>query len=131
MTVYAYSQDQIAKGAHLESDIVSNPTLAAAGTQNIDVEVAGVARLTILGDLTGAAIGDLAITVQPYFGDNVTLEAVVLSPMYTPPANVVAGGHVSSYAEYDVTGLGRVRILAKNNNVGAQALKVSWRTQTS
>jgi|SRR5215471_4364220 len=131
MSVIAYSQDIIARGAHLESDIVSNPTLATAASQTIDVEVAGVARLTVLGDLTGAAIGDLAVTVQPYFGDNVTLEGVVLSPMYTPPANVLSGGHVSSYAEYDVTGLGRVRIFAKNNNAATQALKVSWRTQTS
>jgi|SRR5215471_11244145 len=128
MSVYPYAQTIIAPGAHLESDIVSNPTLGAGLTQNVDVEVAGTSRFTVLGDLTGAAIGDLAVTVQPYFGDNVTLEGVVLSPLQVV-ANVLAGGHVSSYAEYDVTGLGRVRILAKNNNAGAQALKVSWRTQ--
>jgi len=131
MSVVAYSRDIIAPGTHLESDVITGINVNTGVSYTVDVEVAGTARLTILGDMSGTAIGDLAITVQPYFGDNVTLEGVVLSPMGTPPANVLAGGRVSSYAEYDVTGLGRVRIFAKNNNVAIQGLKLSWRTQTS
>jgi hypothetical protein len=35
---------------------------------------------------------------------------------------------VSAYALYDVTGLGRVKIFAKNNNAGQQTINhFSWR----
>jgi|SRR5215469_3019346 len=122
-----YSQDIIAPGKRLFSDRVTNQSLTTGASQVVDVEVSGTSRLTVQADLTGAAIGDLAVTVQPYEEDNITLSAVVLTPVQAP-ANVVNAGHVNSYAEYDVTGLGRCRIFAKNNNAGTQTLtRLSWR----
>jgi|SRR5215471_6769491 len=126
MSTYPYSRDIIAPGKRLYSDRVTGQSVLTGQSSVVDVETSGSSRLTVQGDLTGAAIGDLAITVQPYLEDNITLSNVVLTPVQAP-ANVLGGGHVSSYAEYDITGLGRCRILAKNNNAGTQTLGLSWR----
>ena len=124
-----FSQDQIAKGSRLFSDIVTGISLLTTATTSYDVECSGGDFLTISGDLTGAAIGDLSITVQPFEQDGVTLAAVVLAPIAAAsPANILIGGHVYAIAKYDITGIGRVRIFWKNNNAGTQTLtRGSWR----
>jgi hypothetical protein len=122
-----YSQDIIATAKRLHSDVVVGQSLATGASYSYDVECSENDWLTVEGDLTGAALGDLAITVQPYEGDNVTLSAVVLTPV-AAPANVFASGHAYAYARYDVIGVGRVRISWKNNNAGTQTLtRASWR----
>jgi hypothetical protein len=128
MSQGAYSQDILATAKRLDSDVKTGQSVASGASYTYDVEVSNSDWLEISATLTGAAIGDLAVTVQPYFGDNVTLESVVLTPV-AAPANVFSGGVVSYYARYDVIGIGKVRIFAKNNNAGSQTLGLSWRTQ--
>jgi hypothetical protein len=123
----AYSQDIIAKGSRLFSDRVVAAPLATGASTTYDVECSGSDFLVVQGDLTGAAIGDLAVGVQPFEEDNVTLSGAILVPVQAP-ANVFNAGHVYSYAKYDITAVGRVRVFWKNNNAGAQTLtRGSWR----
>lgn len=125
------SIDIIAKGARLDSDVITNVPLGAGLSTTYDVEVSNSDWLVIEGDLTATALADLVMTVQPFEGDGVTLSAVVLAPIAAAtPAQVLSGGHAYGIAKYDVTGIGRVRIFWKNGNVGAQTLtRGSWRTQ--
>jgi hypothetical protein len=111
----------------LNQDVVVNNSLNPSGTFTYDVDVAGSDWLAVEGSLTGSAIGDLAISVQPFLGDNVTLSAVVLAPSTTPPPNVVSGPNVFATSQYDVRGYGRVRIIWQNKNASTQTLnQASW-----
>jgi hypothetical protein len=124
-----YSQTIIAPGSRLFSDRVLAQPIGIGGQLTYDVECSGSDYLTVQGDLTGAAIGDLTMAVQPYEEDNITLSSVVLTPITAQsPANIFAGGHVYGLAKYDVAGIGRVRIFWRNLNAGAQTLtRGSWR----
>jgi hypothetical protein len=124
----AFSQDIIAKGSRLFSDRVTGVALGAStGQTTYDVECSGSDFLTVQGDMTGAAIGDLTVTVVPYEEDNVTPGGIGLAPV-TAVANTISGGHVYAYGKYDITGVGRVRITWKNSNAGGQTLtRGSWR----
>lgn len=125
----AYSRDIYANGSRLFSDRVVAQAVAASGNITYDVETAGSDFLTVQGDMTGAAITDLTIAVQPYEEDGRTLSAVALTPLVaSSPANVVGGGNVYALAKYDVYGLGRVRITWRNANAGGQTInRASWR----
>jgi hypothetical protein len=130
MTVYAFSQTILPKGARLDQDVVLNtPLVATTGVFTYDVEVSYSDWLVTEAMMTGSAIADLAVTVQPFEGDNVTLSAVVLTPQNNPP-EVMSAGSIYHYARWDVIGLGRVRIFYANKNAAAQTLSMaSWRTQ--
>jgi hypothetical protein len=123
----AFSRTILAPGSRLFSDRAVAQPVGIGGAFTWDIEVSGGDWLVIQGDLTGAAIGDLTVTVQPYEEDNVTLSGVVLTPPVAP-ANIFAAGHVYLYNKFDVVGIGRVRVSWKNNNAGAQTLtRASWR----
>jgi hypothetical protein len=124
-----FSRDIIAPGTRLFSDRITGVSLGTGVSTTYDVECSGSDFLVVQGDLTGAAIGDLAITVQPFEEDGVTLSSVVLTPVAADsPANILNGGHVYAFAKYNVTAIGRVRIFWKNNNAGTQTLtRGSWR----
>jgi hypothetical protein len=124
-----FSRDIIAAGSRLFSDRITGVSLGTGVSTTYDVEVSGSDFLTVQGDLTGAALGDLVMTVQPFEEDGVTLSSVVLTPIAaSSPANIFAGGHAYGIQKYDVTGIGRVRVFWKNNNAGTQTLtRGSWR----
>lgn len=91
------------------------------------IQCEGDSTLTVQVDMTGAAIGDVTVQVNPVAADGATISGVNLVP-FAAPANIASGGHVYFYAEYDVSGLGAVRVQAKNNNAGAQTItRASWR----
>lgn len=100
---------------------------AAGGQQVIDVDCAGDSELTVQADMTGAANGDLAVTVLPFEDDNVTLSPVGLPVIRSvgPTFNV---NRVYFEGTYDVSGVSKVRVVAQNNNVAGQTLtRMSWR----
>jgi hypothetical protein len=117
-------------GKHLARDKQLNaPVGAAGGVINMDAPVGGAETLTVMADMSGAAAGDLGISVFPYEADGVTIQPVSLLPMANvgyPPT--LAAPRVVSEEEYDVRGIDKVQIQAKNNNAGAQSINLSWRT---
>jgi hypothetical protein len=117
-------------GLHLARDRQLNaPIGAGGGVVNMDAPVGGAETLTVEADMSGAAAGDLGISVFPYEADGVTLQSVSLVPManvgYVP---TLAAPRVVAEQEYDVRGLDKVRVVGKNNNAGAQNINLSWRT---
>lgn len=109
--------------------VAGTPSIASAGTQTLDIDCAGDSELTIDADMAGGASGDLAVTVVPYEGsDNVTLLSNAPVPVIRSAGPTFAGGTVHFNGTYDVSGVSRVRVVVKNNNVGAQVLnRLSWR----
>lgn len=109
--------------------IAGTPSIASAGTTFVDIDCAGDSELTVQVDMAGAANGDLAVTAVPYEGtDNVTLLANAPLPVIRSAGPTFAGASVSFTATYDVSGVSKVRVVVKNNNVGAEVLnRLSWR----
>jgi hypothetical protein len=117
-------------GKKLWQDVVSNQALTTGSVFNYDAECTSTDWLVIEAELTGAASGDLSITVTPYEADGITLQSnTPLAPVSS--AGPTFGGGVSQFlGKYDVLGIRRVRITAKNNNAGTQTLnRLSWRAQ--
>jgi hypothetical protein len=131
ITAQTYSQDILAVGSRMSQDVVVNQSLATNGNYTYDVECATSDWLTVMGDLTGAAVTDLVISVFPFEGDNLTLSPVALTQASaTPTVGVAQGGHVYVQGRYDIGGIGRVRIQWHNANAGTQTLtRGSWRTE--
>lgn len=109
--------------------VTGTPSIASGATSFLDVDCAGDSELTITADMAGAASGDLAITVVPYEGtDNTILLPNAALPPIRSSGPTFAGASVSFEGNYDVSGVAKVRIIAKNNNAGAQILnRLSWR----
>lgn len=101
----------------------------AGGGANNDTDILCVDRSTLVVqvDMTGAAVGDLGVQLNPYEADNATIMPVSIPPIRTIGPNL-SGGHDYFYAEYDVSGLDKVRLRITNNNAGAQTItRSSWR----
>lgn len=115
-------------GTLLTRGRVTNAAIAAGATQTIDIDCAGDSELTVQADMTGAASGDLAVTVVPYEDDNVTLNVNAPLPAVRSAGPTFGGTTVGFNGTFDVSGVSKVRIVAKNNNVGGQTLnRLSWR----
>lgn len=105
----------------------ANLAIAAAQTIGEDVITQDRSTLVVEVDMTGGAVGDLTIAVQPYEADNATLMPIGV-PQVQGVGPTLSGGHVYQYAQFDVTGVDRVRILVTNNNVAGQTItRKSWR----
>jgi hypothetical protein len=101
----------IANGANFDQDIM------CVGDSSLIVEV----------DMTGGASGDVVLTVLPFEADNATVMPITLPPVSSvgPTLN---GGHVYYYAQFDVTGLEKVRVRLNNANVAPQTItRMNWR----
>ena len=99
------------------------------GTTFMDAPVGSSDYITVQADMTGAANGDLGITVIPYEADGVTLSGATLPAQagvgFTP---TFGAGRVTALQQYNCQGIDKVRITFTNNNVGAQTLtRASWR----
>lgn len=102
--------------------------IGAGATLTTDVMCEGDSTLILEVDMTGTAAGDLGITVVPYESDNATLMTGLNLPVVQSNGPALSGGAVRYYAQIDVTGVERVQVQVKNNNVGAQTLtRSSWR----
>ena len=92
--------------------------------------VGGESELTVLVEMTGAAVGDLIVTVQPYSMDHATLIPMALPTLatQTPVTNPAFGSGKCTFAGvFDVSGYDMVKVSIKNNNAGAQTInRASW-----
>lgn len=112
----------LTRGAHTA---VSLPTTT---TDFIDVDCAGDSELTVQADMAGAASGDLTVTVVPYESDNTTLNTNAPLTAIRASGPTFGGSTVGYEGTFDVSGVSKVRVIAKNNNAGTQTLnRLSWR----
>lgn len=97
------------------------------GTFTVDVPAARKATLTVQVDMTGAVAGDLTVAAQPYELDASTLLGLNLPVVGSTGPTAIGGTRVAFYAQYDVSGVDKVRLLITNNNAGAQTItRLSW-----
>jgi hypothetical protein len=98
-------------------------------TRNTPVNTVGYSTLVVQAELTGAATGDLGVTVQPYEADNASIAPHAIPPVQSVGPTLSAG-KVYYYGQWDVQALEQVNIALKNNNAGTQTInRWSWRLQ--
>ena len=115
-------------GAALTKGRITAQSLATGASYIADVDTVGDNELSVTAEMTGAANGDLTVSVIPFKGDNVTpMTGVTLTPI-SSNGPTFASPNVSFNGLYDVSGYPKVRIAIKNNNAGTQTLnELSWR----
>jgi hypothetical protein len=118
--------------------------VATTATLNQDVFVGGTEYLTVIGvvgsvaNAAGAA-GDVSVQVFPYLDDlqsdlisptNGTLESLTALPLTAVDtvAAVLAGSRAQILSRYRVTGIRRVQIQVKNNNVATKPVEIDFNT---
>jgi hypothetical protein len=91
--------------------------------------VGGESDLTVLVEMTGAVVGDLAVQVNPYEADNATVIPMPLPASQAPATNpAFSGGKCYYTAAFDVSPYDMVRVRITNNNAGGQTInRASWR----
>jgi hypothetical protein len=98
--------------------------------QNGDARIwcGGESDLTVIVQMTGAAVGDLGVQVNPYAMDHATVIPMPLPVSSAPATNpAFAGGKVYFVATFDVSGYDMVRVRLTNNNAGGQTIdRASW-----
>lgn len=117
-------------GVPLTRGRVTNLSLGTGVTTTMDVPCGGTDFVTVEADMNGAANGDLTISVFPYEADGVTLMPTALPAVtgvgYAP---TFVTSKVTAVQQYNVQGIDKVQVQAKNNNAGTQTLnRLSWRT---
>jgi hypothetical protein len=91
------------------------------------VPCSGDSTLVVEVDMTGGAVGDLTVAVNPYEADDATVMPIAV-PQVQGVGPTLVGGHVYQYAQFDVTGIEYVRVRITNNNAGGQTItRASWR----
>lgn len=115
-------------GSLLTRGRVPSQAIGATTTLTFDLDAAGENELTLMVEMTGAANGDLTVTVIPFRGDNTTpLNNVALQPIRSN-GPLFAGGVVQYTGTYDVSGESKVRVAIRNTTAGALNLNdVTWR----
>lgn len=104
----------------------STGTIGAGATLTQDVVVGGSQFLTVIGIIgpTATAAGDVSVQVFPFLDDpnGAGLEQTVTDlplPTVDAVAAILASSKAQILGRYRVSGIRRVRISLKNNNVGA------------
>lgn len=111
----------------------STGTIAAGGTLTQDVVLGGSQFLTVIGIIGPTATGaaDVSVQVFPFLDDpnGAGVEQTVTDlplPTVDSVAAVLANNKAQILARYRVSGIRRVRIALKNNNVGALAGEIDF-----
>jgi hypothetical protein len=99
-------------------------SVASGASKTVDVDCRRVRTLTVIWRLLGTTtVGDLTLNdALPMLQDG-TVIPVGLAAV-TSVAPVSDGANVVAMKQYNVSGLERLRLTAKNNNVGALNLTV-------
>jgi hypothetical protein len=114
-------------GTPLTRATVAGQAIANGANFDQDVMCVGDSSLIVEVDMTGAANGDVVLTVLPFEADNVTVMPITLTPV-SAVGPTLAGGHVYYYAQFDVTGLEKVRVRLNNANAAPQTIsRMNWR----
>lgn len=119
-------------GSPLTRKTIAGQSIGTGATVAMDVPCGGTDFVTVEADMTGAASGDLGITVIPYEADGNTLMATTLPAVggvgYAP---TFVTNRVTAVQQYNVQGIDKVQVQLKNNNAGTQTItRASWRTQS-
>lgn len=102
--------------------VASAQAINSGQTLTFDVDTSDFDNLTVVAQQTGAASGDLTVTVAPFETDGVTAfplgltAAVATGPTYDGSANVNYVG------QFDLRGVQAVRVSVKNNNAAAKTI---------
>lgn len=111
---------------------LANQSVPTGQTVTLVAPVGGSDVLTVEASMTGAASGDLGLQVFPYAADGVTVLGTPLPAVsgigYAP---TFATPNVAAVQQYNVQGIDKVSIQAKNNNAGTQPMNVSWRVENN
>lgn len=112
----------------------TSASVNAGSTLTQDVNTGGSEFLTVIaqvgnaGNAAGAA-GDVVLTVQAYV-DGDTKTPFVLAPINVPTlestAAVLVGSTAYVFQRYRVSGLAKVQLQAKNNNVAAKPVEIDF-----
>ncbi len=97
-----------------------NQAIGTGATVNTDFDISDFDLATVIVSMTGAATGDLGITVYPFEEDEANVPVAGLP--VTAGTAVVSGGHVAQVLQVNVTGLKAIRVAVKNNNAGGQTI---------
>jgi hypothetical protein len=112
-------------GGSEELALVLSSSVGSGATATVDVDVTGYAQLTIIWTLQSTTVpGDLTVNdLRVLDIDDTTAVSVAQPPVRTvaPASDTV---NVNATSAYDCRGWKKVRILGKNNNVGAKTLQV-------
>lgn len=105
--------------------LLTAKSVATGVTDTTDLDVTGADKLTVVWRLKATVtVGDLTVNlVRAYAADKTTLLNVVL-PAASATATAVGGSDVWAVSTYDLRGLQKVRLEAKNNNAGTLNLDI-------
>jgi hypothetical protein len=95
----------------------SNAAVAAAGQVNADLDVSNYQALTLVARMDAAAAGDLVVEARPYEADGATLFDQEL-PIKLQQVVALTGGVSRLTKQYDVSGVQKVQIRARNAGAG-------------
>lgn len=115
---------------------VTSASVAPSGTLTQDVATGGSEFLTVtalVGTVAAAAgaAGDVTLTVSPYLDDATpavptgSVSALPL-PSVESAAAVLVASRAVVFARYRVSGINRVQIAVKNNNVAAKPAEANF-----
>jgi hypothetical protein len=112
-------------GVNLTRGRITNLAVATGVTTTMDIPCGGTDFVTVEADLTAAAAGDLTMLVFPYEADGLTLMSTPLPAVagvgFVP---TLVAGHSQAVQQYNVQGIDKVQLQAKNNNAGGETQ--SW-----
>lgn len=117
---------QLVKGKYFGSRlgqlrVASAVAIATGVTDTYDVDVDEFDNISVLVSMSGAASGDLSVTVEPFATDGTVLP-IPLVPAVTASGPTFASPNVYYAAQFDVRGLLQVRITVKNNNAAGETI---------
>jgi hypothetical protein len=115
--------------ALLNRAIIAGVAIGAGANNDQDIVIGGSSTLIAQVDMTGAATGDLTVSVLPFEADSTTIMPISM-PVVQSVGPTLSAGHVYYYAQFDVTGLDKARLRINNANAGAQTItRASWKLQ--
>lgn len=112
-------------GAVPQAAVAAKLAVASGATDSTDLDVTGADRLTVFWRLKATVtVGDMTLNaLKVYAADKTTLLNLAITPAVTI-APTVGGADVWAMQSYDLRGVQKVNLSAKNNNAGALNLDV-------
>ena len=112
--------------------VLSPSTVASGALFTHDLPIGGVEWLTIIGAVLAAgAAADVSTNVVPYTDDadaSPGLLTGLLLPVDSTAAAVLTNGVAYIMNRYKVSGIRKVQIQVKNNNVAAKSVELDYFT---
>jgi|SRR5579884_78198 len=110
-------------GYAVRGRLATNVAIGIGATLTFDVDVSDLDNLTVLVQQSGAASGDITVTVAAFEFDDATPFPLGLPPALSSGPTYDGSANVNYLAQFDARGTKTVRVSVKNNNAAAQTLK--------